>query len=56
MIRPGGQIDRNLDVTQIPNFTIAVRHADGTTASWAVLFKESDFWAQGMMLGIEFRY
>ncbi|HVS34314.1 MAG TPA: BBP7 family outer membrane beta-barrel protein [Gemmataceae bacterium] len=56
VVRPGQQIDCVLDETQIPNFD-----APGTIAPVgqnrpAVLFHESDFWAQGLNLGLEFRY
>ncbi len=55
VIRPGAQIDRNLDVTQIPNFNIAgATPASGSNPS--VPFKQSDFWAQGLVVGLEFRY
>ena len=50
VIRPGGQIDRILDVTQIPNFTIAGATPAGQNRP-AVLFRESDYWAQGIVIG-----
>ena len=54
VIRPGQQIDRSIDETQIPNF------ASGQTPAGQnrpmVLFRESDFWAQGLNLGLEFRF
>jgi hypothetical protein len=53
--RPGEQIDRNLDVTQIPNFTIAGARPTGQPNP-SVPFKQSDYWAQGILIGIEFRY
>ncbi len=55
VIRPGDQIDRVIDVTRVPRFApptvppLAVPRP-------AVLFKESDFWAQGVNLGLEFRW
>ncbi len=54
VVRPGGQIDRNLDTTLIPNF----RTADVPTgqAHPMVLMRETDFWAQGLTVGLEFRY
>ena len=61
VMRPGDQIDRNLDVTNIPNFT--ARDANNnpivnpvTPARPAVLLKDTDYWAQGLTFGIEFRY
>jgi hypothetical protein len=55
VLRPGNQIDRVVDVTQIPNFNIAGVNPVGQNRP-AVPFKESDFWAQGLTVGIEFRY
>jgi hypothetical protein len=55
VVRPGDQIDRVLDINQIPNFR-------GTTNPPApqvrpiVPFKEQSFWAQGMNVGLEYRY
>jgi hypothetical protein len=55
VLRPGDQIDRVLDITQIPNF--ATNGAAPTGAGRpAVPFKETSFWAQGLNVGIEFRY
>jgi hypothetical protein len=55
VLRPGKQIDRVIDVTQIPNFNIAGSTPTGQNRP-AVPFKESDFWAQGLTVGLEFRY
>jgi hypothetical protein len=57
VVRPGDQIDRNLDVLRIPNFTVPP-----TTPMLAgpphptVPFKETDFWAQGLTFGIELTF
>jgi hypothetical protein len=52
--RPGDQIDRVVDTTQIPNF------AQSTTptgvARPAVPFTQSDFWAHGLNVGVEFTW
>ena len=56
MVRPGEQIDRVLDETQIPNFDPPGTIAPAGQNRPAVLFRQSDFWAQGMNLGLEFRY
>jgi Putative beta barrel porin-7 (BBP7) len=48
VVRPGEQIDRSINFTQTP--------AAGTPARPAFVFKESDFWVQGLNLGLEFRY
>jgi hypothetical protein len=53
--RPGDQIDRNIDVTKIPNFTVAGVTPTGQNVP-AVPFKQTDYWAQGLVLGFEIRY
>jgi hypothetical protein len=53
VVRPGHQIDRQIDESLIPNFEPVA--PVGQTHP-AVLFKQSDFWAQGLNLGVEFRY
>jgi hypothetical protein len=55
VLRPGNQIDRVIDVTQIPNFTVPGATPAGQNRP-AVPFKESDYWAQGLTVGLEFRY
>jgi hypothetical protein len=55
VLRPGQQIDRVIDVTQIPNFAAPGTAPTGQNRP-AVPFKESDFWAQGLTVGLEFRY
>jgi hypothetical protein len=55
--RPGDQIDRTINVTQIPNITspptgepvVGVRRP-------VFVFRQTDFWAQGANIGLEFRY
>jgi hypothetical protein len=54
VVRPGDQIDRVVDVTKIPNFPVTGVPAPGNRP--AVLFRETEFWAQGISLGLEFRY
>jgi hypothetical protein len=51
--RPGNQIDRTIDPARIPT--------DGafgapTSPRPTVFFRESEFWAQGVNFGVEFRY
>lgn len=54
VVRPGDQIDTGLSGTQIPTDT---RYSPGTgPASPAVVLKSTDFWAQGVSFGLEFRY
>jgi hypothetical protein len=53
VVRPGDQIDRNLNLTQSPVF------GGGTLvgpAQPAVPFNRSDFWAQGFSFGFVFRF
>ncbi|HBI44176.1 MAG TPA: hypothetical protein DDY78_15185 [Planctomycetales bacterium] len=54
VVRPGRQIDRTIDETLIPNF--ASGQAPAGQNRPMVLFHESDFWAQGLNLGLEFRF
>ncbi len=49
--RAGDQIDRVVDVSQIPNFGQGIPPTG--FARPAVPFKETDFWAQGLNFGIE---
>ena len=56
VVRPGQQIDRNLNETQIPNFNPPGTVLPPGPNRPAVLFQRSDFWAQGLNLGLEFRY
>lgn len=55
VLRPGDQIDRVLDVTQVPNLP-----ANGVTptgiARPAVSFHQTDFWAQGLVVGLQFTW
>jgi hypothetical protein len=53
-VRPGDQIDRGLDVTRIPNFGVPANPLPQPRP--AVPFKETDYWAQGINIGLEFRY
>ncbi len=52
--RPGDQIDQGLDVTRIPNFQ---SNAQPTGLDRpAATVRGTDFWAQGVTFGVEFRY
>jgi hypothetical protein len=59
VVRPGDQIDRALDIKQIPNFLGGLDPAlipNVSPPRPAVLFKSTDFWAQGITFGLEYRY
>jgi hypothetical protein len=53
VLRPAEQIDRVIDATQIPNFPALGATPTGI-ARPAVLLKQSDFWAQGVVIGLQF--
>lgn len=52
--RPGEQIDRVLDVSQVPNFRTTAAPVGQTRPGSAV--GTTSFWAQGVNLGLEFRF
>jgi hypothetical protein len=52
--RPGDQIDRVIDVTQIPNGPTPAGPASMVRPVGGV--HSTDFWAQGVSFGLEFRY
>jgi hypothetical protein len=58
VVRPGDQIDRVIDVNNIPRF---VNVPPGTIPAVfpprpAAQISETDFWAQGITLGVEYRW
>jgi Putative beta barrel porin-7 (BBP7) len=53
VIRPGDQIDRGIDVTRIPNFPIPGVAPSGV-ARPTVPLRQTDFWAQGLTVGLQF--
>jgi hypothetical protein len=59
VVRPGDQIDRNIDLTRVPNPDPALKMLGLTPLASphpAVLFKDSDFWAQGITFGVRFTF
>ena len=54
VVRPGDQIDLGLSGTQIP--TDSRYNPTAGPARPAVLLRDTSFWAQGINVGIEFRY
>jgi hypothetical protein len=55
VIRPGTQIDRNLDITQIPNFAVPGVKPLSSPQPFAPL-NSTDLWAQGISFGFELRF
>jgi hypothetical protein len=56
VLRAGDQIDRNLDITKIPNFTAPPGTLPIAGTHPTVPFRESNLWAQGISFGLEFTY
>jgi hypothetical protein len=54
--RPGLQIDRELDITQIPNFPVPAGTIPTGLARPGVPFTQADLWALGISLGVEFKW
>jgi hypothetical protein len=55
VVRATEQVDRAVDVTQVPNFSAPGAQAAGQFRP-AVLFKESSYWAQGLTVGLEWQF
>ncbi len=55
VLRAGQQIDTVLDINQIPNFRGTANPAAPQTRP-IVPFKESNFWAQGVNVGLQYKY
>ena len=53
VVRPENQIDRVIDVTQVPNLPVVGVTQAGASRP-AVTFHETDFWAQGLVVGLQF--
>jgi hypothetical protein len=56
VIRPGTSIDRNIDVTRIPNFPLTPEPAPVPGLHPAPVFHEVGLWAQGITFGLQFTY
>lgn len=54
VIRPGDQIDRVVDLTNVPNNTIPVPPSGLNRPQ--PLFKQSDLWVNGVQFGVEWRW
>lgn len=55
VVRAGDQIDRNVDFRMVPEFPNNT-NPPKTSNSPAVLFRQSDFWAQGGQFGVEYHW
>jgi hypothetical protein len=53
ILRPALQIDRSLDITQIPNFPPGASATPTGLAAPGVPFKQSDLWLLGISIGVE---
>ena len=53
VVRPGMQIDRNINTNQVPNFGVAPFNTNPPPQR---LFRSTDFWAQGLTLGAELNF
>jgi hypothetical protein len=56
VIRPGEQIDRGINLSQTVQGAIAGISASPGTRPAVTTLTGSDFWAQGVNMGLEFRY
>jgi hypothetical protein len=54
--RAADQIDRGIDITQIPNFPPAAGTPSTGLARPAVPFRQSDLWLLGISVGLEYRW
>jgi hypothetical protein len=56
LVRAGQQIDREIDITQIPNFPLAAGAVPTGLQRPAVPFKQSDLWMLGFSFGLEINW
>ena len=54
VVRPGNQINRNINVSHVP--TSDLFNSGDDPRQPAPLFHRSDFWAQGLAFGVELKY
>jgi hypothetical protein len=54
VVRPGDQIDTHINVTQIPNFPTNSPPSNSNRPQ--VPFHQTDIWAQGLLVGVEFTF
>jgi hypothetical protein len=53
VVRPGSQINNNINLSQSQSLGTGSLSGPATPAP---LFNRTDFWAQGLTLGLEFRF
>jgi Putative beta barrel porin-7 (BBP7) len=56
VIRAANQIDRSIDISQIPNFPNAATATSTGLGRPGVLFQQSDLWMLGISFGVEYRW
>jgi hypothetical protein len=56
LLRPGHQVERDLDITQIPNFPPGATATPTGLGQPSVPFKQSDLWLLGISVGAEIRW
>ena len=56
VVRPGDQIDREINVRQIPGPNFPTGGSNTLVARPSVPFKSTDFWAHGVNFGLELKY
>jgi Putative beta barrel porin-7 (BBP7) len=56
VLRAGQQIDRDLDISQIPNFPAGTSATATGLNQPGLAFKQSDLWVLGINFGLEFKY
>jgi len=54
--RAAHQVDRSIDISQIPNFPDAATAPSTGLGRPGVLFQQSDLWMLGISLGVEYRW
>jgi hypothetical protein len=56
ILRPGQQIERGLDITQIPNFPPGASATPTGLNQPGVPFRQSDLWVLGLNIGLEITF
>ena len=56
VLRPGDQIDRVVDLTFVPNNPMSPPPVFSGQVRPQALLKATDFWAQGVQFGLEWRW